>query len=326
MRLGYACINTELRARGIFCSRSCVMKTLIDKGVDAGTQYVKSLARQNIMDLLKILEWNEARGIRLFRLTSNLFPHVGNVLIPAKFREKSYFRGDIRFAAPLLAQVGKYAREHGHRLTFHMNPFIQFGSPNRGIVERGVFDVVTYGKVLRALGTPDGCIVIHIGGIYQGDQDLDMAKQATMGRWLRTYRRIPLLARQWIVLENDERCYGVGDVLPFCEANGIPMCFDIFHNSISKDHVPVTPALLRRILRTWPRERMPKFHLSEQAPDAAFGAHANTVKKIPDFVFRIKNIDLMIECKHKQISVLYLLKKYFKFNQDRREWVLKRQI
>lgn len=56
-RLGFACLNTMLRAAKppIFNSRTCRLGTLEDKGVE----FAKELALQNVKDLIPMIEWNE---------------------------------------------------------------------------------------------------------------------------------------------------------------------------------------------------------------------------------------------------------------------------
>jgi UV DNA damage endonuclease len=68
--LGYACICTALRKRHVFMSRTCRKKTLEEKGASV----VGDLAVLNCTDLIAILKWNEANGIRFFRLSSDIFP------------------------------------------------------------------------------------------------------------------------------------------------------------------------------------------------------------------------------------------------------------
>ena len=326
MRLGYACINTVLRDRKIFCSRSCVIKTVLDKTPADAALELKRLAIANIRDLQKILEWNEQHGIRLFRLTSNLFPHMGNHLLPPEYTKDPYFHGDMRFASSLLHSVGEYARRMRHRLTFHMNPYVQLGSPRQDILERSIFDITNYAKVLRYLGSNDGCIVLHGGGVYQTPHETKLeAKQKTLARWLKAYRMLPPWVRQFIVLENDERHYGVQDLLGFCKTNSIPLCLDVFHNDISEDTVKITHQIIQQVLSTWPPGVVPKFHLSDQQKGGRFGTHADMVKEIPPlFCMWAKHVDLMIEAKNKEQAVLKLLKKHFRKHQKgvRLEWKL----
>ena len=70
INLGYACINITLADEGITTNRGMIKKTFGEKGI----AYASELALQNVTALLKILEWNVAHGITLFRVTSDLFP------------------------------------------------------------------------------------------------------------------------------------------------------------------------------------------------------------------------------------------------------------
>ena len=57
-----------------------------------------------------MIEWNEQHGIRVMRLSSELFPHKSNPKV------KDY---TFDFAMEAMRKVGEKAREYGHRLTFH---------------------------------------------------------------------------------------------------------------------------------------------------------------------------------------------------------------
>ena len=70
MNLGYACINTALSANNIMTNRTMRRKTFDTKGLD----YVSELSLQNVEDLKTIVEWNNFKGIKLFRLSSQIFP------------------------------------------------------------------------------------------------------------------------------------------------------------------------------------------------------------------------------------------------------------
>ena len=265
-------------------------------------ELLRQLALQNIEDLGRILQWNAEHGITLFRISSGLFPHIGDWQMAQDFRRVQYFRGNIDFAVPALQRVGRYAREHGMRLTFHTNPYCQLGALDDRVLRNTLFDLAVYTRVLQALGTEDGCIIIHGGGVY-GD------KAATLSRVEARVRRLPASIRRQIVFENDERHYSPFDLLPMCERLGVPFCLDVFHNAISADHVPLTPRLIGRVLRTW-GSRTPKFHLSDQERGGRFGAHAQTVRAVPEWLVRLgtrRRIDLMIEAKSKEQAVLKLI-------------------
>ena len=106
-RLGYACLNTILRAADppVFCSRTCRIATLKEKGL----QYAKDLGIQNTRDLKKMVEWNEENGIKFMRISSEMFPF-------ASHKEWGY---DLEYAKEALKEVGDTAKRLGHRLTTH---------------------------------------------------------------------------------------------------------------------------------------------------------------------------------------------------------------
>lgn len=56
---------------GVFNSRSCVRRTFDAPG---GRAAAGRLALANARDLVPILKWNEAHGIRFFRLSSDILP------------------------------------------------------------------------------------------------------------------------------------------------------------------------------------------------------------------------------------------------------------
>ena len=70
MNLGYACINMALAEKGITTNKGMIKRTFGEKGI----QYASQLALQNVQALLEILKWNVANSIRVFRITSELFP------------------------------------------------------------------------------------------------------------------------------------------------------------------------------------------------------------------------------------------------------------
>src|ERR1700733_6248179 len=112
IRIGYACINTDLRKYNIFTSRSLILKTAREKGIE----YIKKIVLENIDDLFKILLYNESHGVRFYRITSCLFPHLGN----PQLLDSNY---NLDFAKNKLNEIGIYAKEHGHRLTMHPEQF-----------------------------------------------------------------------------------------------------------------------------------------------------------------------------------------------------------
>lgn len=100
------------------------------------------------------------------------------------------------------------------------------------------------------------------GGVYED-------KVATLDRFRKNYvELVPEHVKARLVLENDEICYNVADLLPICQELNIPLILDYHHDSIYRS--PLPPALMMAdILATWSRKGIRcKQHLSE----ARYGA------------------------------------------------------
>jgi UV DNA damage endonuclease len=320
IRIGYACINTELRDYDVFTSRSLILKTATSKGID----YVKQLALENIDDLFKILIFNEAHGIRFYRISSNMLPHLSN----PKFEFGNY---DLDFIKNKLKIIGSYAKNHSHRLTAHPSQYVQLGSPNENVYKQSIVDLENHVKLFKAMNlnpTDGSVLIIHGGGTFGN-------KQAALERWEQNYLKLPTDIQEYIVLENDENNYNPTDLLPICEKLNIPFCLDIFHNRVSKDRIPITKNLIKRIFATWlKRGLIPKIHVSEQQVGLRRGAHSKTLNRLPLYLLRLSTmfktpLDIMLEVKDKEVSVFKIYHKYFDIKTDhtgRVDYVLKKTM
>lgn len=293
-RLGYACLNTVLRAQKppVFCSRTCRLATLEKEGLD----WVKELGRQNAKDLLELVKWNEANHIKFMRVSSEMFP----------FASHGVHGYTLEFVDAELRAVGDFAREHGHRLTMHPGQFTQLGSPRQEVITNSIRELEYQCEVLDRIGLgKDSVMIMHMGGMY-GD------KAATLERFKRNYSELcSERVKARLVLENDEICYNVDDLLPVCQELNIPLIFDWHHDWINPSK-RANVDLLDDINATWHRKGIrPKQHHSEPRPGAISNmekrAHADRVQIIPPCG---DDMDLMIEAKDKEQAVLWLMRLY----------------
>lgn len=309
IRLGYACLNTALRKmKGndeVHCSRNIRLKTIFNLPGNEATAICQKLCLQNIRDLLTIIKWNEEHNIRFFRITSELLPHVGNPIAIKHFPNESYFKGDLEFAESLLKEVGDFARKYDHRLTFHSNPYVQLGSPNKHVLDHSLVEIDLHYCIFKMMGikgSPLACLILHGGGVF-GDIN------ATIERIVHNLKTlVPPEQLSMLVFENDEWHYNPLHLLPICEEFGLGFCFDIFHNRVSRSPIPVTRSLLKRIIASW-GDYPPKMHLSQQKPGERRGAHSDIITRLPGWLateIHVPRLDLMLECKLKEQSVLLL--------------------
>jgi len=342
MRLGLCCIVDELRDEHIFTSRTCRLETVREKNKEkkgGGIKYAQSLFNQNLDDLLKILEWNEAHGIRVFRMSSEMAPHVTNPRLMSKKNSSNPTKLAWSFKkfAPKLRKIGKYAMDHGHRLTFHPSQFVVINSPSKKTVINSIRDLYWHALIMDMMGLDMNCVInIHGGGVYGN-------KEAAISRWVQVFNNMPTVAKRRIVLENDEESYSIEDVLEISrrvtwkegmvqntknKLYKIPITFDVFHyycynktllrrhDGISELEIQRSIAeILPQVASTWGHRR-PKMHISEQFPGGSLGQHSDYIRAIPKemLMFSKKHeFDLYIEAKKKEKAVLYLMKKYGKY-------------
>ncbi|KAH9022165.1 UV-endonuclease UvdE [Lactarius pseudohatsudake] len=306
-RLGYACLNTILRSSKpdpIFCSRTCRLDTIHKRGLD----FAKDLGIRNVKDLAKLIQWNEENGIRFMRISSDLFP----------FASHDKYGYDLDYAAAELKIAGNLANLYGHRMTLHPG---QIGSPKQNVVDASVRELHYHCSLLNYMGIGrDGVIIIHTGGVY-GNKDV------TLARFKENYRTSlsdDIKAR--LVIENDEMCYNVDDLLPISEELDLPIVLDYHHDWIYPSSEPLK-SLIPRINEVWHRKGIkPKQHLSSPRPGASTvvekRAHARRCDALPTELeaegagwwWRAPGerewVDLMIEAKDKEQAVFQLYRAY----------------
>lgn len=317
VRLGYACINTYIQDDpGLIkrlrpsVNKSCVAKTFREKGAE----YAASLARGNLETVLKVLEWNENQGIRLYRMSSDMFPHITN----PEFLDGNKYSYPLEQFDDLFKKIGKYARKYNHRLTFHPGQFNQVGAKNPKVFQNTLRDLSAHAEILDRIGCgPESVLVVHGGGTYND-------KETTIKRWVKQFEQLPKNVRNRLVIENCERQYNYKDMLKLSRLIDRPIVFDTHHHdcfSKAITRLPDPSTFLPKIIKTWTKHGIrPKFHISEQAPDKKLGAHSAFVKVIPQYLLDLieqgQQIDLMIEAKAKEQAVLYLYDKYFVFKDN----------
>ncbi|KAI0819907.1 UV-endonuclease UvdE-domain-containing protein [Trametes gibbosa] len=316
-RLGYACLNTVLRAmkpEPIFCSRTLRIDTILKP--DFGMDYCKELGRKNAEDLARLIQWNEENNIRFLRVSSELFPFASHDKYgyTLEYAEKELKVADTssqlkgtRTHSNGFEAAGDLAKRYGHRLTTHPGQFTQLGSPRDVVVDAAIRDLDYHCQMFRHMGlNQDSVMIIHMGGMF-GD------KTATIERFKEVYQtRLTDDMRARLVLENDEMCYNADDLLPVCEELEIPIVFDYHHNWIYPSQLPI-PELISRINKVWQRKGIkPKQHLSSPCPGAVSvmekRKHADRCYELPPEL--PDDMDLMIEAKDKEQAVFHLYRVY----------------
>jgi len=312
IRLGLCCINTQLREQKppIFNSRSCIQATIEKKG----WEHAKELAHQNLLDLIPMIQWNYENGISVFRMSSDMFPHITNHRL-----DISQF--DLEPFASLLNKIGKFAKLRGQRLTFHPGQFNVLGTPNLNALKTTFYELHIHATIFDMMGCDkDSIMVIHGGGVY-GD------KQKTIDRWCRNYKKLPPHVQRRLVLENCEKNFSLDDCLEVSRRINIPVVLDNHHfycyNQLHTDNPHPHPIqyYIPLVLETWKRRGIrPKFHISEQG-EGKLGHHSDFISELPNYYLEIPrlydiDIDIMIEAKKKEQAIFKLFSLHPELNPN----------
>ncbi len=286
MNLGYACINLSL-GKKVTTNRTMIKKTFIDKGLD----YVSDLVLQNVADLERIIDWNEENDIKLYRMSSDMFPWATEYT----FEQLK----DWKEISIILKRCGDKAKQYNQRLSFHPGPFNVLTSPKENVVLNTIADLEVHGRIMDAIGlsqTPYNKINIHCNGVY-GD------KKSAMDRFITNFQRLSKSVQNRLTVENDDKAsmYSVKDLMYIYEKTGIPIVFDYHHHKFCTGDLTEEQAL-RLAVSTWPDGIIPAVHYSESADGRKPQAQSDYIfQRIDTYGIEVA---IMVEAKKKDLTIL----------------------
>ena len=196
---------------------------------------LKEVTAQNLQHTKRILYYNIAHEIELYRFSSSLVPLATHPEVMWDF--VSPFKAEWK-------ELGQVVKQLNIRPSFHPNQFTLFTSPREEVTMNAVKDMEYHYKMLEAMGIIDQAIInIHIGGAY-GD------KQETLQRFHQNIKSLPQLIKKVTTLENDDKTYNVEETLHTCEKEKVPMILDYHHYMANKGEQNLSD-YLPRIFNTW---------------------------------------------------------------------------
>ena len=300
-RFGYACINMSLQEAKprITCNRSMIRRTFDAKGIE----YASELALQNTADLIKHVAWNNMHGVKVFRVTSCLFPWASEYNLQDL--------PDFEAIKSNLEVAGKMALDNGQRLSMHPGQFNVLTSPREHVVQNCVTDLSIHGEIFDLMGMPRSQaakINIHIGGAY-GDH-----KSAT-DRWVKNYDLLPDSVKSRLTVENDDKpsMYSTKMLYEMIyKRTGTPIVFDSHHFECGPQDSTYEDAFLMAV-DSWPDGIRPQCHHSNsrkkyEDPTAKVVSHSDWYyEPFNDCGF---SVDVVLECKKKERALFKYLKDF----------------
>ncbi|WML42373.1 UV DNA damage repair endonuclease UvsE [Neobacillus sp. OS1-2] len=256
---------------------------------------LKAVTSKNLQHTKRILHYNIAHEIKLYRFSSSLVPLATHPEVMWDF--VTPFKTEWE-------ELGQLIQQFQLRPSFHPNQFTLFTSPRAEVTMNAVKDMEFHYKMLEAMNALErGIINIHIGGAY-GD------KETSLARFHQNLKQLPHEVKKQMTLENDDKTYDVKETLNTCEKEKVPMILDYHHYMANQGEIDLT-LFLQRIFNTW--NTIPKVHISSPKSDQAYRSHADFVsfEFIHPFLKMAKELnqdfDIMIEAKKKNLAMLQLI-------------------
>lgn len=301
--LGYACINMELSEAGISTNRGMIKRTFQSKGVD----YAADLALLNLKDLLKVLQWNYINKIKVYRMSSCLFPWMSEY----EFKDL-YNYPEIK---SVCEAIGKYAAKTGQRLSFHPGHFDILASPTESTVNNSILDLNRHAQIMDMMNLRldrYNTINIHVGGAY-GD------KESAMQRFCENFNKLQESAKKRLTVENDDKAnmYSTKDLYDgIFKKVGIPVVFDFLHHTLCTGNQTEEEAL-KLAATTWPVGILPLTHYSSSKKINEDSTSIQTAHA--EYLYETINMhgmvfDIEIEAKAKERALLSYVEKFVTVN------------
>ena len=281
-RLGLVCITVSDAVR----YRALTRKRLLQFDETEQRRMLRELYADNLSRLNGALDFCKERGIRLYRMTSALFPFADDAAgedVLEEFRER-------------IGETGRRATALGIRLVLHPDQFVVLNSDSPQVIANSIKILETHARVMDLLEQPRSAwalIEIHGG------------KGGRAERLIEVTRSLPEAVRSRIAFENDEYIYSAEEILEVCRAAEVPMVFDAHHHLVhekldSYDHESVG-RMLAAARETWPVPEWQLVHISNGRDSFGDRNHSGLIETMPAAFRAAPWIE--VEAKQKELAI-----------------------
>jgi UV DNA damage endonuclease len=298
MKIRFGYVSTAISLWEASPSRTVTFTRYEQLGKAERTAKLFELTAENLKSTRRMLFYNIAHEIELYRLSSSIVPLATHPEVMWDF--VTPFQKEWQ-------ELGDIIRRHQLRVSFHPNQFTLFTSPKNKITDNAVIDMEYHYRMLEAMGVEKESVLnIHIGGAY-GD------KVETIQRFHQNLKKLPEHIKKVMTLENDDKTYNAEETLLACEKESIRFVFDYHHHMANLGEISLAE-ILSRTVTTWEETNLPpKIHVSSPKSEKAFRSHADyvDVEFLMPLIGALKelkvDVDFMIEAKKKDMAMLQLI-------------------
>lgn len=284
-QLGLVCITSSDKVR----YRTITRKRLLLLAPEEQVRVLRELYADNLIRLNAALAFCNFHNIRLYRITSALFPFADELVgegVLTEFTEK-------------LQKTGDRAKELGIRVIIHPDQFVVLSSDKPDVIDNSIKILNTQARIFDLLGlerSPWATMEIHGG------------KSDRAERLINVIRNLPDGIRTRIALENDEYAYSAQEILDVCRAAGVPMVFDahhhIIHEKLDTYEHPSVAEILTEARTTWPVPEWQIVHISNGCDSFNDPHHSDLIAVMPSAYRNAPWIEVEAKLKEQAIDKL----------------------
>ena len=294
--LGLVCITASKAVR----YRTVTRKRLFQFDRSEQARMLQTIYADNLRRLENAIEFCSTNQIRLYRLSSALFPFADDVIGEKVLEE---FEAQIGL-------IGDRASCLNIRLVLHPDQFVVLSSDHPEVIANSIKILKTHARILDFLRLPQSpwaLMNIHGG---KGDR---------AERLIRVIQSLPDNVRSRLTLENDEYTYGSQDIFEVCKAANVPMLFDAYHHVIH-EHLdsyedPSVAAMLEAARSTWAFPEWQVVHISNGAAAFEDQRHSDYITVMPSAYRQAPWIE--VEAKQKELAIKKLQDEWLFSNRNK---------
>ena len=284
-QLGLVCITASNEVR----YRTVTRKRLLQLPETEQAELLRNLYAENLKRLNLAIDFCLNNQIRLYRITSNLFPFADTQLGEKILNE---FNEDLR-------KTGERALNAGIRVVVHPDQFVVLSSDRPDVVANSIKILEMHAMILDKLGQPRSPWAIM--EIHGGKSD--RAEQL-----VKVINHLPEAVRSRLALENDEYAYSAQEILAVCRQAHVPMVFDAHHHVIhegldSYEHSSVAE-MLAAAATTWPHKNWQLVHISNGREAFNDRNHSDLITQMPSSYYHAPWIEVEAKLKEEAIAKL----------------------
>ena len=280
--LGLVCITTSDAVR----FRTVTRKRLLQLSEIEQETVLRELYTDNLKRLDKAIDFCSINQIKLYRMTSALFP----------FADTDLGEAVLHSMTEELRNTGDRALSLGIRLVLHPDQFVVLSSDKLSVVENSIKILAAHALILDMLGQPRSPQALM--NIHGGKSDRTSQLKSVI-------RDLPESIRSRLTFENDEYAYSSSEILEVCLDTGVPMVFDAHHHVIH-EHLetyddPSVAEMLAAARTTWSVPEWQLVHISNGKEFFADPRHSDLITEMPNCYYQAPWIE--VEAKFKELAI-----------------------